>query len=125
MVGDPFATEDDPQGGGKMNYLEYFKSLNGKCVYCSCKYVYEGNFLKCLSCGEKYIDLSDYQGYGNITFTCKNFYINFEKEYSKIFAIRDFTIQNNLHWIEIPVFEIDFSNKEALYKKIKNYLLFS
>lgn len=33
--------------------------------------------------------------------------------------------KNSKHFTEIPTFDIDFSNKEKLYNKLKTYILFS
>lgn len=31
----------------------------------------------------------------------------------------------NIHWLKIPIFTMDFSDKNKLYSKLKTYLLFS
>lgn len=59
--------------------------------------------------------------YDGFTFTCNNYrvYYNYIESY---FDISDLSKK---HITAIPAFEVNFSDKEKLYNKLKTYLIFS
>jgi len=105
-----------------MDYRKYFYKLKNKCVYCNSQCMDTGSFWKCNKCSEQYI-FNDYWG-KSITFTCKEFYINHYMEDEKLFSVKN-REKPLSDWVAIPAFNIDFTDKDKLYKKIKTYLLMS
>jgi hypothetical protein len=107
---------------------------NQKCLYCNkktskvrdadiCEYL-------CLSCHERYFVWDDDHDLG---FSCKDYWIlDIGEEACNYFSHCDFTMANSnvrlnmlygndhwQNWKDIPLFKIDFSDKNALYNKIK------
>lgn len=88
--------------------------------------VLEKEELTCSKCGEFFIihyiqnSLAETE-YDGFTFTCNDYsvYYNYIESY---FDISDL---NKKHITAIPAFEVNFSDKEKLYNKLKTYLIFS
>ena len=112
------------------NFLNKINVNCPTCLYCheQCSKTYENtSFIKykCQICNEIII----LYGTIDVNFSCLDFLINttlFENDF-KIEKCED--IQNKKYissdkWISIPQFEIDFSNKEKLYNKLKTYMVF-
>jgi len=82
--------------------------------------------LTCRKCNEEFWihSMQGDDGATNIdsfTFTCKDFHIffNYVEDY---FDVKD---RDRKYLFTIPSFQVDFSDKEALYQKLRTYLLFS
>lgn len=86
------------------------------------------DILQCQKCRETFrVDsIQSPEGettYTGFQFTCKRLRINYKYQDEK-FSISDLNDRNK-EAVVIPVFEVDFSDKNKLHEKIKTYILFS
>jgi len=81
----------------------------------------------CTSCGEKFKIYDEYVR--SFLFTCKDLMVHifYETENFNISALNSKLVQSeNAVWInDLDNVNFDFSNKEKMHKKLKNYLIFS
>lgn len=102
-----------------------------KCLYCNgiCKTTHDSDATlitdryACLICGEVF-EKSYTIGFepGIFSFTCQDLYIIVFAKTAK-FAVSSIDKNNKINYI--PYFDINFSNKNSLYQKLKTYLTFS
>lgn len=82
--------------------------------------------LTCRKCKEVF-EIHSLQGgdgnteYVGFTFSCKKFRVFF----NYIESYFDISDENGKHIIAIPSFQVNFSDKNKLYEKLKTYLVFS
>jgi hypothetical protein len=85
-----------------------------------------GDCYTCQKCEEKFtiffIDSSEVK-FISFLFTCKEFEVAYPYSANKFGICRKDFKEDKHIWI--PYFDVDFSNKEELYQKIKTYILFS
>ena len=105
---------------------------NPSCLYCKTTIDTASGFGESLLSCDLYICSVCKEGYtlglfkdkvSYIIFTCKQLELlcYFSKNY---FEIKNFWIAKS-KFLVIPSFQIDFSDKETLYKKLSTYLIFS
>lgn len=113
------------------------------CLYCGeqCNIALEGNqvplasstatydieTLTCQSCGEHFsIDqIQDVQGettYVGFSFTCHQYEIVFLYK-DEVFTL--YTTSGGKFVANLPIFEVDFSDKNKLHDKLRTYIVFS
>lgn len=133
-----------------MQMHELIDREDPKCLYCNseCDLSLDGNgiglvsyeiqMLKCRKCGEQFEIHETSHGnasmYKAFVFTCKNLVVfneygsgfrigDTDLLWSKDVSARAWKTPDDPVWI-VP-FEVDFSDKKKLYKKLKTYLVFS
>lgn len=76
----------------------------------------------CKSCGDYFMIIS-VSNTKELQFTCKEFCIFYTKGDS-YFEIYNTNGTSHEDWVRIPMFDINFSDRERLYEKLKTYLIF-
>lgn len=102
-----------------------------ECLYCKsiCEITSGGEAMMsmtsydCKSCGDYFSNISA-ANIRELQFTCKEFCIFYEIG-SAIFQIYNTDSSTDDKRVSIPRFDIDFSDREKLYEKLKTYLVFA
>lgn len=77
----------------------------------------------CKSCGD-YFSIISIAGSKELQFTCKEYCLLYQEGDSH-FEIYNTDWASHEDKVPIPMFDIDFSNRERLYEKLKTYLIFA
>ena len=99
-----------------------------KCLYCGSELEIQyknwqdsvgDTILKCNCCNEE-IRFDSFLSLKVVLISCKDLYLICD--FSDVYQIANSTLKSKT--VEVPVFDVDFSDKEKLYKKLKSYLTF-
>lgn len=125
-----------------MNIKNLFNEDDPRCLYCNgiCKANYSGglehqSFLEdeyhCLNCGETFLIIGDAinKNLFNTTliFTCIDLKVMYfsDAQQMAVSKLPNLNLAKDKFISFIPNFDIDFSQKDLLYQKLKTYLIFS
>jgi hypothetical protein len=115
-----------------LNIKGYINNSEASCIYCRNKCPLEKkkssfdewDLYLCKKCQESFIvyyDLLNEDTADAFSFTCKGITIYQDYNDIDVFLLRKYESKGDA--VSIPFFEIDFSDKERLFKKIKTYLM--
>lgn len=99
-----------------------------KCLYCSSDLEIQyknwqdsvgDTILKCNSCGEE-IRFYNFLSVKVVLVSCKDLFIICD--FSDVYQVANASLTSKT--VEIPIFDVNFSDKEKLYSKLKTYLTF-